>query len=348
MIIYWSTCFLSALFAYFSMNNKMGREHRSLTALFSAIPMIVIAAIRYDVGVDYLFTYVPYYQAVESQVLSANSQMERLFHLVNLFVSKESLGYMFVFGICAAIFFLACYSQIFRDSPYPAYSIFLLVGMNFVFVSFNAVRQMVGCSILLFSLRYVLEKKPVLFYLCVILATLFHTTCLVYLIVYPFCRIKVKPIYAFLLTGVVLLSRPILVPVIKLIILQTPYASYFNSVFNTGRVAYVSLAIYSSIFLLESLLFCEREDYILYYNLQMISVWVIAFTGHIVLMLRILWIFGLPSVISLPLALTNIKNQRDRLFVMAGIATLFILYTIYTVGLQNSNGVLPYKTIFGR
>lgn len=348
MIIYWSTCFLSALFAYFSMNNKIGREHSALTAFFSAIPMIVMAAIRYDVGVDYLFTYVPYFQAVDNQMLSADSLMERLFHLVNLLASKESLDYVFVFGICAVVFFLACYSQIFRDSPYPAYSIFLLVGMNFIFVSFNAVRQMVGCSILLFSLRYVLEKKPVRFYLCVILATLFHTTCLVFLLVYPFCRIKVTPIYAFLLTGIVLLSRPILVPVIKMIILQTPYASYFNSAFNTGKVAYVSLAIYSSIFLFESLLFCDREDYILYYNLQMISVWVTAFTGHIVLMLRILWIFGLSSVISLPLALANIKNQRDRLFIMAGIATLFILYTIYTVGLQNSNGVLPYKTIFGR
>ena len=65
-------------------------------------------------------------------------------------------------------------------------------------------------------------------------------------------------------------------------------------------------------------------------------------------MLRLLWVFGLPGVISLPLATEGIANQKNRKLITSVICLLYVLYFIITVGVNNSNTVLPYQTIFSR
>ena len=118
--------------------------------------------------------------------------------------------------------------------------------------------------------------------------------------------------------------------------------------FDTGETAYVMMAINAVLLIFASL--CYRNDprYQMYYNTQMIALWVTFFSGRIVLFLRLLWAFGLPSIIMLPLALESVEDAKTRRMIGAGVVLMYSLYTLYTVGLQNSNSVLPYQTIFSR
>ena len=94
--------------------------------------------------------------------------------------------------------------------------------------------------------------------------------------------------------------------------------------------------------------FYQRENlkFKIYYNLQVVALWASALTGKIVLIDRYRMVFGLASIILVPMTLNGIENKNTRIICSAAVVTLYFAYAMYTVGIQNSNMVLPYQTIF--
>ena len=85
MIVYWMGCLASVLVAWLGMNTEKGKQHRQAVIFFSALPLLLIAALRYDVGMDYMFTYVPYFNMVDMGIVSDGARLEILYHLLNSF-----------------------------------------------------------------------------------------------------------------------------------------------------------------------------------------------------------------------------------------------------------------------
>lgn len=349
MSVYLLSCSLSVLTMYAGLRAYSRSDDRSdpfWLVFFSALPMILVAAFRYNVGTDYALTYVKYFEDLQNGMLADKDRLEPLYHLLNVLVVALRGDFFWVTLVCALGFFLPVYAHILRDSPSPCLSIFLLLGMGFVFVSFNAMRQMVGCALLFFSLRYVEERRFFPFLVCVAAACGFHITCALFLPVFFLARVRIKPRLALLLTAILLLLSDVITSAALRFISTTKYTVYIASIFDTGKTAWVMLAINGLILLLMSIVYHEDEKYQIYFNLQLVSLWITLFSGKIVLLLRILWIFGLGSVIALPLALHRFENERDRWLLTGGVVLLYLVYFFYTVGVQNSNGVLPYQTIF--
>lgn len=348
MIIYWIGCAASAFIAFLCSRTPRGRSNRAASIFFSSLPLLLISALRYDVGHDYLPTYVGYFTLVKNNMVNDNNRLEWLWHLINKALTAVNADYMWLFAIAAVIFFVAIYAEIFRDSPYPALSVFLLVGMGYLFVSFNAVRQMVGCAILLFSVRYIDERKFWKFLLCVVAAGGFHNSCYLFAVAYWIGRIKIKPVMAFILTAAVVVLMELITQLVLFLIRQTDYSIYIASIFDTGETAYVMLAINFILLVFASLLYRDEPLYRIYYNFQLLSLWLTLYSGQVVLILRILWVFGPPSIILIPMAIKKLEDRNNRRIIMAALVLLYFLYTLYTVGIQNSNSVLPYQTIFAR
>lgn len=349
MIVYWSGCIASMLAAYACVKTSFSEKHRWAAVLFSALPMILIAALRYDVGEDYLYTYVPYFEQVQQLSESSYDRMEPLYHLLNAIIARLHGSYIWVFAISAVIFYSAVYAQVFDDSPYPPLSIFLIVGMGYCFVFFNAMRQMMGCAILLFSLRYIRKRRFFPFLICVLLATGFHVSCALFIAMYWISRIRIRPTMSLLLIAAIIAAGQWVGLFLRWLISKTQYAVYLLSIFDTGETAYVMLAI--NAVLLAVMAYCYRNDaqYQMYYNMQLAALIITILSGKVVLILRCLWIFGLPSIISLPVAVANVPgDERDRRLLISIIMIFYFAYMLYTVGVQNSNSVLPYNTIFGR
>ena len=348
MIVYWAGCIASMLIAYLGTSRMQNGKNSGLVIFFSALPLILIAALRYDVGADYLNSYVVYFKQVLNNMMNDANRLEPLYHLLNQIVAWFQGDYVWIFTATAVIFFVAVYAQIFQDSPYPALSVFLLVGMGYMFVFFNGMRQLVGCSLLMFSIRYIRRRRFLPFLICVALATGFHDSCVVFIVSYWLAKIRIRPIAAFVLTtALVVLIGPV-TELLHYLISQTPYAIYFASIFDTGETAYVMLAINLVLLIFASLYYDADEKYRTYYNFQLIALWTTIFSGRIVLMLRMLWVFGLPSIILVPIVLEKIPRDKDRKLIAAAIIVMYVIYTLYTVGMQNSNSVLPYQTIFSR
>lgn len=348
MILYWAGCLASVLIASLGMQTEKGKEHREAVIFFSALPLALIAALRYDVGEDYLSTYVAYFESVSNAFGGNYSRLEILYHLLNVAVAACGGDSAWVFVFSAVIFFSAVYAQVFRDSPNPALSIFLLVGMNYYFVFFNAMRQMIGCGVLLFSIRYIQKKDLLRFLLCVAVAAGFHISCALFAVVYWVGRIRIRPAAAWVMTGLLVLFSGPMTWLMRQIIAMTPYSIYLYSVFDTGETAYVMLAINAVLLAFASVCYQDERDYQIYFNLQIAALWITILSGKIVLILRLLWMFGLPSIILCPKAVLGIPDKRDRRIAEAAIVLAYFLYTMYTVGIQNSNSVLPYQTVLRR
>ncbi len=306
MIIFIGSCAASTLIAHIGLQKQGWRKDRLFLVLFSALPMILVAAFRYDVGQDYLYTYVPYFEAVQEGMLPHYGRLEILYHWLNQAVTWLGGDSFWVFAFCAIVFYLLVYAQIIDESPASELSVILLTCMGYVFVFFNAMRQMVGVGILFYSLRYVRQRRFLLFLLCVALAAGFHRANGVFLLVYFFPRLRIRPWMALVSTAVIMILSEIIVLFTKHLISLTQYRIYIASVYDTGQTAYIHLAINAVLTVFYSVLYRDDEQYQLYYNLQLMALWVTIFSGKIVLSLRMLWMFGMPSVISLPIALQSI------------------------------------------
>lgn len=348
MIVYWLGCVASSLIAYLCSNTARGKSNRAVTVFFSALPLMLISALRYDVGYDYLPTYVGYLDLVKNDMVNSQNRLEWLWHLINKALAILDADYMWLFAAAALLFFVSVYSEIFRASPYPGLSVFLLTGMGYLFVSFNAVRQLIGCGILLYAVRYIEERKLWKFLLCVAAAGGFHNSCYVFCITYWLSRIRIKPLIAFAMTVAVVILMDPLSRLFYYIISQTGYQIYIDSIFDNGETAYVFLAINLVLLIFTSVLYRDEPRYRIYYLFQILALWITIYSGQVVLILRMMWAFGLPSIILLPLSLEKLEDNKERGIVKAILVLMYFLYTTYTVGLQNSNNVLPYQTILTR
>ena len=348
MIVYGISCAAACLVAYIGNRNRRKRVHRAELVFFSSLPLILVAALRYDVGKDYLSGYVSYFEMIQLNTLSQKDQMDFLFHVLNWVIAKLGGSYVWVFAICAVVFYLFTVDQVFEDSPNPALSIFLLTGMGYLFIFLNAMRQMVGCAILLWSVRFIREKRFIPFLLCVAAAAGFHMTCVFFLVAYFVARVRITPIRAAVLTVVILCLSQIITEIVKAIMRKTQYAVYLYSVFDTGKDATVTILMLAVLAVFFSVFYADNPKFQMYYNFLLSALWISFFSGRIVLGIRMMWMFGLTTIISLPLVVESILEEKSQKVLKAAIVLLYSVYTLITVGVQNSNSVLPYQTILSR
>ncbi len=351
MLVYWTACIMSMLFTAFCVrvkHEKTNLRYYLLLSFFSALPLIFIASIRYDVGVDYSYTYLKYFRQVEMG--RVYSQLEFLYHLLNVLVVRLNGDFPWVFALSAIIFFTIVYYQFFQDSPNVYLSIFLLVGTTYMFIFFNAMRQLIGCAILLLSLRYARERKLFKFLLIVAIAAGFHWSCSFFALFYFFSNLSLKPKTVLTATVCILVGSELIARVARILIGYTKYAMYLGSRFDTGERGIIVLLINFGVLLFATVFSSDDPVYRQYYNMQIIASWIEILTGSVVLINRMRWMFGLPVCILLPMALANIssgrRNGKSRLFAGTVIVVLYFIYTGYTIGVKNGNGVLPYQTIF--
>ena len=90
--------------------------------------------------------------------------------------------YIFLF-ITSIITFTCLYYHITRYSKYPAFAFFILFCMWYFF-TFTYLRQVLAACIAWFAIPYAIERKPVKFFLIVVLAVTFHNSAALFGLLY--------------------------------------------------------------------------------------------------------------------------------------------------------------------
>lgn len=348
MVVYWAACLASIAFTWFATHVKHDKEGVSywlLVTFVSAFPLIFISAIRLNVGADYI-PYYKYYLGILNG--AGQGRYEFLYYAVNKLIACFHLSAPWIFGFTAALFLMPVYKRIISDSPYPYMSIFLLLGMTYFFFFLNGMRQMIGAAFLLLSIPFIENRKFIPFLALVLIATGFHTTCIVFLAVYFLVYMDLNPKALMAITLAVFVFGQFFANFINSFLSSMDYYSlYLESTFAQRGQGYVVLAMNILLVVFTTVFFQQNNPrFKIYYNLQVVALWASALTGKIVLIDRYRMVFGLASIILVPMTLNGIENKNTRVICSVAVVTLYFIYAMYTVGVQNSNMVLPYQTIF--
>ena len=207
---------------------------------------------------------------------------------------------------------------------------------------------MIGAAFLLVSIPYIEKRKFIPFFLLVLIASGFHTTCIVFLAVYFLVYMDLSPGLLEVITFAIFAFGQFFANIANSILSGMDYYStYLESTYAQKGQGYVVLAM-NILLVLFATFFYQRENpkFKIYYNLQVVALWASALTGKIVLIDRYRMVFGLASIILVPMTLNGIGNKSTRIICSAAVVVLYFVYAMYTVGVQNSNTVLPYQTIF--
>lgn len=253
-----------------------------------------------------------------------------------------------MFAACAMLFLMPLYKMILSDSPYPYFSIFLLIATGYYFFFLNGTRQMIGAAIFMLAIPYIEKKNILPFIVLTLLSTGFHTMSIAFIATYAFSIWRIDNRFLLIVTGGLILLSNVVAGLFNNIIGGLDYYSlYLASSYAQKGQGLISLIMSGSIVAFATVFYQKNNTkYQVYYNMQVIAFWVTIMTGKVVLIERFRMSFGLSSVIFIPMILNGIKNRKTRRICGGAIGILYFFYVTYTIGVLNGNSVLPYQTIF--
>lgn len=179
------TCMMCIIFPLANLNNDNIIFKNEKTVKFIGIVLLsalfgVIFGMRWDVGTDNLE-----YLRIYIQNDTSRYENEFLFKLLNDFGHAEHIHYSIYFTIFAFAQIFLLFYTLRKESYLWPFLILSLFGGHFFIDWMNAMRQEMASCIMLFATNYIIEKKPLKYLLCTIFAVGFHSSAVIFLLVYP-------------------------------------------------------------------------------------------------------------------------------------------------------------------
>lgn len=152
--------------------------------IISILVFSVISGIRWKVGTDHL-NYLETYENFSINNINQNKTgLEYGFYLLTYLLSYLNLHFSLYFGIISAIQIGILFFT-FKDEKY----IIKYIGLIIVFggqyhLWMNGMRQIIAALIFVYSIKYIINRSFIKYILLIILASTFHKSAIILLIVY--------------------------------------------------------------------------------------------------------------------------------------------------------------------
>lgn len=322
-------------------------------AAASALPFVVLAGFRYDVGTDYFYTYEPLIRFLQTGVGPIESRVEIGYWLLGKFVLLCGQGITWLLLYSAAFTVLFYWLGIFEQSDIPWLSVWLFAGTRAYFISLNAVRQFMALALALFALRFIKEKCFWKYALCICAGALFHSAALLLLPVYFLRYLKLHPLVgAGLLAAGYALHTPLQM-LLRFVVEKTPYAAYLGSVYESTRAVYpeklvvflIILCVMSYYYFIDSTL---RDDafFRVSYACQLVMVFIAYSCDLVPLAERISWSLEITHILLIPMLLAREKRRAVRWCVAALLLGAYAYLTYFEIFQNGWHEVIPYRFVF--
>lgn len=348
MIIYVSMIIFTLVLALcMPYSYKKGVILLKFNKLFVFLPSFLILALRFGIGVDYFFTYVPIFEKLS---LGYNYEdVEIGYILLNKMILLFTDNYYWLFIVTSLIFCYFIFKSIFEQSQYISISIYIFLTAGLYFYSMNVMRQTIGFAIFLYSIKYIKSKHFKTYFIYIMIASLIHKSSLVYLPIYFIANLKVDYKSIITISILVAISKQFIFELLVTFLGNTKYSNYISGYYADSSKSMISPIINVSIIMIFLLFYKKNKEaieYRLYLNIHICAFLISLFIGTIPLISRIFTAFYHIEILSIPYLISLIKGKRSKeiatLFVFVFFGTIFC----YSVGIKNGNGVLPYRSIF--
>lgn len=305
---------------------------KRLSLTLSFVVLVLFASLRDpSVGTDYA-RYVAFFEMASDY----SARFEPGFVTLVLLAKCLWDNVIFVTLVVHAFMYFFIYNGIayFFKGKNSTLAILTLFMLGFMFTSFNGMRQAIAVSISLFSVRFIIERRSLLFSTCIALAISFHYSAIAFFPIYWICSKNKASIMLLLAYLAFVLTLPVLMDYYVFIL--PPYYRYIltyaprHQGFYTSYILFSLTSLFCSLFLKHTVLI----------RISLLGLaYLVAMTHHFMLV-RFYQFFGVFLVITAPLFVLKFKGIAKVVvtyifFSFAGLYYVFMLLT-------NSNGVVPY------
>ena len=237
--------FLLLLISYIFPPKAGGKNKVFLFLTFMLL--FVIAAFRsYTVGND-----TPEYYRVFKLISSTNSIQNALtvsrydvgYIVLNYIVSHLHGDFTMLLCIITGFYLISVLRVLNKYSSNIRIAVLAFFAFSAFYDIMNVLRQSIAIAIFLFSLDFLIERKPLKYFAIVICATFFHSTSIILLLVYFVPRAnfsKLKDVFKWVaIGGIGIIGLNYMIAIFTSFFPY--YAHYFNSIYSVGGVRIASI-----------------------------------------------------------------------------------------------------------
>lgn len=315
------------------------------------------AALRGNGDGDY-FAYLSYSKLVTSidKVLDSSFPMEIGFRIISYAVNKIGLHQQAVISIMNLISLTCVYKFIKKYSPDKMLSIIFFLPLYFQF-DMHAARTAVAIGISTLSFKYLYEKNLFKFLLIIFLASCFHKSALILIIMYFVGNLKINKysgILAILLTTLLtsfFSFNNLILKMLKIfrlnsfahryyIYTQSKDYGYAYRLYDPRLLLVIAVYIIAKLVLNNS----DRLQNLLINYIWMNALLMIVFSEHTVFVTRMTCYFNIYTIILIPYIISSYKKYKNiALYILTKLSSIYI-YLAYTTALLI--GAVEYKLFF--
>lgn len=301
----------------------------------------LIQALRYEyIGTDLKF-YIPTFinddwgkYSVESGYVAMNSLIHKFTNNPNILLAIVS--FITLFPI----------SYIFKKySTNISLSYIIFASFIIYHFTFSGLRQAIAIGIIMYSYIYIDRHKIIPFLVCVVIASLFHVSSIVFVIFYPLCNCikmsKHKFLFAVILGFVIVLAlKPILEVLIPLIFGENKYMGYIE---KDTVPAYNMIIIIFAIFLF-TFIVNKPSKQLQNYRMAVFCAVMCQTLGLISMSATRIGFYFIPFIaLAIPQTLSESKRLTINKSIITTCITAFMIFFFFYANAGGYLEVIPYK-----
>lgn len=332
-------------------SGALARNDRALylgLVILSLLPYCLTMGLRYGIGTDYFYTYVPAFQLAASGTFTLEWGYRAIMYLVLLF-TENPVG---LFMVCAIFIVGLTGTAVWKESAIPWVSILLFVADRHFFISMNVMRQYMALAIVLCAFRFVKEKCLWKYAIVILIASLFHRSVLMFLPLGLLMYLPVTPVVGCCAIAVFYFLREPISRLAYWVISFTPYAHYYQMGGWVYYWLYSEKFNYLLIITVMASLFYHRNrndaGYRFLYGLQLIMLF-ISFNRDLMIQAdRISWSLEIFHLFLIPKIIVSSDSKLIRWIVGIICVTACTAFMVYEVFHCRYYEVYPYQSILAR
>lgn len=354
MLIYIPMIFLSLFFTWLARHVKY--KQRRLVYICAFIIPVIVAALRYNNGRDYLM-YLGMMEAYEVHGSTVNSFESVKTVEVGFFLLLKLCGilwgnkYFLSFGLIALIICGFTYAGIWKQSSNVILSVYLFFAIGIYFDSFNGLRQFLALSIIFYATKYVYSGQFKNYCIMVMVAILFHYSAVIMIPVYFIRKANVGLKKACTVAIICLIGSKLIFELVTYMLQFTRYRYFLTSI-EYKAIPTAASILYTTIVSIITYGYIQIGKQKISTKLQImlnyqILVWCSTLISLTVpLASRLQEYFLIFEIVYIPCFLSEIESQKIRLYM--GMTFVLIYTTINLYGIINNGWYtcLPYNFYF--
>lgn len=257
-------------------------------------------------------------------------------------------NYIPIFAVVSFFTCLFFVKGIYDTSDWFVMSFFLFMANGFYFMSFSNIRYYLVLALVIYSMKFLFDKKFVPFCLIIIFAAFFHMTALLvipaYFIAY-YLKWNKKTYWLIPVAAALLFFARI--PIRRLIFVFYPYYEG-DAILDVANISYINIAkcaavlIFSLIYYKKAIKGNAKAE--TFFNLNLFALLLYSCATYVPELSRVCYYLIIGQVFLIPIIIRAIEKKKLKIFWTVSISAAYFIYFIMFL-IEGSNPViqiLPY------